>query len=101
LFEVPLWPEQLAYGNDEVTHILFTPLSNLAVIHQRKLEFETERIISCDRFVTYGWWKQDAVIIDPNSVVLIKNVNLCGGTAYTGCVNSGTNSTYTDLPNPC
>jgi len=100
-FEVPLWPEQLPYGGSgEVSHILFTPLSNLAVVHQRKLDFKTEEIISCDRFVTYGYWRQDHLILDPDAVILIKNVDFCG-TAYTGCVNSGSNDCYPGLASPC
>jgi hypothetical protein len=98
-FEVPLWPETFAYGSGEVSHILFTPLNNLVHIMQRKLDFKTEYILSCDRYLTVGYFRQDVMIADPDAVILVKNVDFCG-TPYAGCVNSGSDDCGLAIHNP-
>ena len=88
-YEVAQWPEYLPYavgGEDkEVTHILFTPLTNLIHIMQRQLQFRTEYDFTCDRYLTVGFFRQDFLIADPNAVVLIKNVDICAD-PWSGCV---------------
>jgi len=88
-FEVPLWAEDLPYtpgvGDPvDVTHILFTPLSNLYHFTRRNLEFQTEYKLECDRYETVGRMSADVNIADPAALVLIKNVDPCG-TPWTGC----------------
>ena len=86
LYEVPMWPEDLNYnaGAQEVTHIMYTPLSNLVYFVRRRFEFETERRISCDDYQSVAWWTADFAIAEPERVVLATNVDVCG-TAWTGC----------------
>lgn len=105
LFEVPLWPENLDYtdgnGQDrEVTHILFTPLSNLVHVSQRRLDMQTEYLLQSDKFITVGYWRQTQFIADPQAVVLIKNVDPCG-VAYEGCTPVNPNPCYPNSNNPC
>jgi hypothetical protein len=86
VYEVAQWPEHLNYGGEEVTHMLFTPLSNLVHMVQRKLNFKTEYDFTCDRYLTVGFFKQDFLIADPDAVVLVKNVDLCNtADPYVGC----------------
>ena len=89
-YEVAQWPEYLTYApaqlpEQEVTHVLFTPLTNLVHLMQRKLNFTTEYDFTCDRYLTVGFFKQDFMIADPDAVVLIKNIDLCSAVPYEAC----------------
>ena len=99
-FEVPQWPENFLYGTDgEVTHILYTPLDNLVYVVKRELEFETERRISCDDYISYGWWYADFIIQEPEKVILIKNVDLenCNQ-PFEGCIRRSAPNVCNDVP---
>lgn len=87
---VPLWPEMIPYGSSgtPVTHILLTPPENLVYIVGRQLRMERERVPKCDLDYWVMHWTADFLIEDPNKVVLIKNVDVCG-TAYDGCERCG------------
>jgi len=99
-FEIPLWPENIQYGGEDTTHVMFTPLNNLIHISQRKLDFKTEYLLSSDRYVSVGYWRQAHLIADPDAVVLIKNLDPCGS-PWTGCVSGGQDSCYPTSNNPC
>lgn len=96
-YEVPLWPENIDYNGQDVTHILFTPLNNLIHLMQRKLDFKTEYVLSCDRYVTVGYWRSAVMLADPDAMILIKNVDPCG-IPYTGCVTAPTPKCFPDAP---
>tara|TARA_R110002167_G_scaffold366416_1_gene596388 strand:- start:1991 stop:3055 length:1065 start_codon:yes stop_codon:yes gene_type:complete len=89
-FEVPMWRENLAYGSggsaQEVTHILYTPMDNLLFLNRRKFELHTEYKPETDKFQSVAYWTQDAIIQRPEEVVVLANVDVCGGTPYSGCV---------------
>ena len=92
--EVPLWPENMPFGSsDEVTHVLFTPLDNLVHITQRKLDFKTEYDISCDRYLSVGFWRSGHYIMNPDKMVVIQNLDPCG-TPWTGCVTTPSDSCF-------
>lgn len=83
---VPLFPNCIPYGStgDPVSHILLTPPENLIYIIGRQLKMERVREAKCDLDYFVMHWSADYLVEDPNKVVIIKNVNLCGS-AYTGC----------------
>lgn len=88
-YEASQWPEYLPYTiggvEKEVTHVMFTPLTNLVHMMQRKLDFKTEYDYTCDRYLTVGFFRQDFMIADPDAVILLKNVDVCGD-PWDGCV---------------
>lgn len=96
---VNLWPEDMVYGNDAVTHIVYTPPKNLVHMAQRKLDFKTEYDLTCDKYLTVGYFRQDVAILDPSAAVIIKNVDMCG-TAWAGCRTPATNLCATPNHNP-
>lgn len=84
-YEVPQWPEDLPYDEENtVTHILFTPLSNLLFFIRRQIEIETERRIECDDYLSVGWFSNDFAVAEPEAMVVIKNVDMCAP-PWTGC----------------
>lgn len=99
-FEAPLWPEEMAYSSQDVTHILYTPLDNLVHIVQREPEFHTEYDMSCDKFKTAAYFRQDVMIYNPESMVLIKNVDLCSTAPFDGCRTTNSSCGIINT-NPC
>lgn len=89
IFEVPTWNESRPYGPEgsevEVSDILFTSLSNLVYLYKREFDMSPEYNRNCDVTEYLGYWTQDAIIMDPDALVICKNVSVCGGTPYAGC----------------
>ena len=92
LFEVPTWQECHNYDdngiNVEVTNILFCNPMNLMYIQGRTMNMMSEYDMRCDKTRYKTYWTQDAIVMEPEATVLIKNVRVCGGIPYAGCVKA-------------
>jgi len=91
VFRVNNWPENLDNGGGETdgTYMVYTPLSNLIYVTGRELSIERERKPRCDSFEYTMWWEADFMVENPDMVVLVKNLRLCG-TPATGICSAGT-----------
>ena len=92
IFEVPTWDESRPYGDPgqeiEVTDILFTSLTNLAYMKKREFNLVSKYDETCDVTRYTGYWTQDALIMDPDALVIVKNVSVCNsGNPYSGCLS--------------
>jgi hypothetical protein len=107
-YQIPFWPEYMLADiggtQREVTHIYFTPLSNLWFGTKRQFQFQTRYDLECDYHISVGRSSHDTIITRPEQGVLIKNVDLenCAN-PWTGCVGRAAPSCPTDQisSNPC
>jgi hypothetical protein len=91
VFRVNNWPENLDNGGGETdgTYLLYTPMENLVYVTGRDLTVERERKPRGDRWEYTMWWEADFMVENPDMVVLVKNLQLCG-TPATGICSAGT-----------
>lgn len=101
VFKVNNWPENLDNGGGETdgTYLLYTPLENLVYVTGRNLTIEQERKPRGDRWEFTMWWEADFMVENPDMVVLVKNLRLCG-TPATGICSAGTQVTNHNPTDP-
>ena len=101
VFSVNNWPENLDNGGGETdgTYMVYTPLSNLIYVTGRELTIESERNPRCDRWDYTLWWDADFMVENPDMVVLVKNLRLCG-TPATGICSAGSQPVNHNPANP-
>jgi hypothetical protein len=97
-FEVPMWREDLTYGAQDVTHMLYTPMDNLMYLNRRQFDLMTEYKIETDKFQSVAYWTQDVAIQRPEEMVVIKNVDVCAD-PWVGCKETCYDCDY-DVNNP-
>ena len=102
LYEVPLWPENLPFGSSGQTGsvIMYTPLDNLVHFVQREIQLEWERKPKCDAWEATMYWKTDNLIMNPDKMVLVVNVDPCGA-PYVDCVSQCPNDSRDVINNSC
>jgi len=101
VFKVNNWPENLDNGAGETdgTYMLYTPLENLIYVTGYDLSIERERKPRCDSWEYTMYWNADFMVENPDMVVLVKNLRLCG-TPATGLCSAGTQDANHNPANP-
>lgn len=111
-YELPEWPENLPYdvtdaaGNPtgetkEVTHLVFTTLDNMNYIQRKAPRILTDFCIDSDSTKTVIHSEADFSVNDERRVVLIRNVDVCSDTPWSGCCKPCPDNCTFDFSDPC